>query len=81
MLILKNVEKVIFGSIILCTAILTITANGDLWEVMGWLEDYEEETPEEEEIENEEALIKLFTLTTISIASIIGSLISEQSSD
>jgi len=78
MLVLKNIEKVIFGSIILCTAILTVTANGDLWEAVGWLEEFEDtddETPEQEEFENKEGLIKLFTLTSISIISIVGSLI------
>ncbi|MHA1911309.1 MAG: zinc ribbon domain-containing protein [Candidatus Kariarchaeaceae archaeon] len=77
MLILKKIEKAIFGSIIICTAILTITANGDLWEVMGWLEEFDDNGLDEaklDEFENKEGLIKLFTLTSISIIAIVGSL-------
>ncbi|MCG3218722.1 MAG: zinc ribbon domain-containing protein [Candidatus Heimdallarchaeota archaeon] len=77
MLILKKIEIAIFGSIILCAAILTITANADLWEVMGWLEFEDtgyEPTEEEEDFLNKEGLIKLFTLTSISIIAIVGSL-------
>jgi RNA polymerase subunit RPABC4/transcription elongation factor Spt4 len=77
MLVLKKIEKVLFGSIILCTAILTVTANGDLWETMGWLEEYDEYYEEDklEAFENKEGLIKLFTLTSLAIFSIVGSLI------
>ena len=51
--------------------------NGDLWEVMGWLEEFDDnglDEAEQDEFENKEGLIKLFTLTSISIIAIVGSL-------